>query len=262
MKRILATATIFALPLSLFGQLADMIDLPEDMAGQKENKFSEEELLRSWGWLLAERFNLKALEISPREIDAIAEGMSSHVVGEEAPTDLQQSLLAIQEYFTQREGKIVEKQLRENRAKEREFFDALFGMPDIKSLGSGLYYQIIERGNEVKPNIDDTVIVRYEGRFLDNTVFDTTEGRPPAAFKLKDVIAGWTQGVQLIGEGGKVKLYVPAKLGYGDEPHPSVPPGSPLVFEIELVKVGLPENPEAEGIELHEPPPPEEPAQQ
>lgn len=257
MKTFFATA---ALLLSLaapgFGQLADLIEMEEQAPGSGGTSISEEEILQSWGWLLSERFNLKGLEVTPREIEQIAAGMEAHVSGKGPPTDLAQSLEVIQEYFTKREEKIRSRQLTENRRKEREFFDQLFGLPDVQSLGTGLYYQILEPGSEVKPTPEDTVIVRYEGRFLDNTVFDSTEGGKPAAFKLGQVIDGWTQGLQLIGEGGKIKLYVPSELGYGDEGRPSIPPGSALVFEIELLKVGLPEGAEQEGegdIDIFEP---------
>lgn len=257
MKTLFAIAPLlFTLAAPGFGQLADMIEMEEQGSGSASSAISDEEILQSWGWLLSERFNLKGLEVTPREVDQIAAGITAHVRGEEPPTDLSRSMLVIQEYFTKREEEIRSRQLTENRRKERDFFDQLFGLPDVQSLGSGLYYQILKPGNEVKPKVEDTVIVRYEGRFLDNTVFDSTEGGKPAAFKLGQVIDGWTQGLQLIGEGGKIKLYVPSKLGYGDEGRPSIPPASTLVFEIELLKVGLPEGTELEGegdIDIFEP---------
>ncbi|EDY85003.1 peptidyl-prolyl cis-trans isomerase, FKBP-type domain protein [Verrucomicrobiia bacterium DG1235] len=252
MKKLLAFATVFAVTLSSFGQLADMIDLPEEM-GAEEPKYTDEELLRSWGWLLAERFNLKDLELNRTEMDWISAGLLSHVEGEEAPTNLRDSQFAMQEYFAKREVTIRSRQLVENRRKEEEFFDTLFGLPDVQSLGTGLFYQILEAGSDVRPDASDTVVVRYEGRFLDNTVFDSTEDKGPAALKLREVIDGWTQGIPLIGEGGKIKLFVPSKLGYGDEGRPGVPPASTLVFEIELLKVGLPEDPAAEGVNVFEP---------
>lgn len=254
MKKLLATAALFAVTWPCLGQLADMIDLPDDMSAE-ELTYTDEELLRSWGWLLAERFNLKDLELTPREMDWISSGLNSYVDGEEAPTDLRESQFALQEYFSKREITIRARQLVDNRRAEQEFFDALFGLPDVKSLGTGLFYKVLEPGNEVHPTADDTVVVRYEGRFLNNEVFDSTEQKGPAAFKLSEVIDGWTQGIPLIGEGGKIKLFVPSKLGYGEEGRPGVPPASTLVFDIELLRVGLPDQPEAEGIEVFEPDP-------
>ncbi|MDQ8203153.1 FKBP-type peptidyl-prolyl cis-trans isomerase [Pelagicoccus sp. SDUM812003] len=242
MKKLLAFTSLCLLGAPLFGQLADMIELPEGMGAEDQMSYSDEELLKTWGWLLAERYNLKALELSPTEIDAVAEGMIDHVLGDQPATDIGESGLAIQEFFAKREQRLMESVLRENRAKEQAFFDQLVGLSDVQSLVSGLAYQILRPGDpQKKPEPTDMVIVHYEGRFLDNQIFDSTAGRDPAAFQLNQVIDGWTQGLQLIGEGGKIKLYVPAKLAYGDELHGSVPPGSTLVFEIELLKVGLPE---------------------
>lgn len=242
MKAFLVVVSLFLMTSPLRGQEEAPVQIPDPV----EKKFSEEELLETWGWLLAERFNLKSFDFNAREMERIFEGMGSHVRGEPAPVEVRESMMQMQQYFTEREERMLQKTLRENRAKEQAFFDDLFGLPGVQSLGSGLYYQILEPGNEKKPKRTDSVIVHYEGRFLDNTVFDSTSGRQPAAFKLDEVIDGWTQGVPLIGEGGKIKLFVPAKLGYGDQARPSIPPGSTLVFEIELLKVGLPEG-AAEG---------------
>ncbi|MDQ8185184.1 FKBP-type peptidyl-prolyl cis-trans isomerase [Pelagicoccus sp. SDUM812002] len=239
MKKFLATAAFCALSVPVWGQLADMIDMPE--GEDAEPNYSEEELLRSWGWLLAERFTLKDLDISAQELDWIAAGMMSHISGDDAPTDLSQSQLALQEYFSERELTIQQRQLEANRREGEEFFDSLFGRPDMLSLGTGLFYEIKDPGSDVRPTKSDTVVVHYEGRFLDNTVFDTSAGKLPIAFKLDEVIPAWTQGIPLIGEGGKIKLYVPSDLGYGDEGRPGIPPASTLVFEVNLIKVGLPD---------------------
>ncbi|MBC2607747.1 FKBP-type peptidyl-prolyl cis-trans isomerase [Pelagicoccus albus] len=236
MRKFLAVTALAAISVPCFGQLADMIDLPEDMVG-KEPEYSEEDLLRSWGWLLAERFNLKGLELSPQEIEWVAEGLISHVDGEDAPTDLSKSQLALQEYFANREAEIMSRQFEQNRREGEEFFDSLFGTPGMLSLGTGLFYEIKEKGNDKRPGPSDGVLVRYEGRFLDNTVFDSTEEKGPIAFNLDEVIPAWSQGMPLIGEGGRIKLYVPSDLGYGDEGRPGIPPASTLVFDVELLKV-------------------------
>jgi FKBP-type peptidyl-prolyl cis-trans isomerase len=92
------------------------------------------------------------------------------------------------------------------------------------------------------------VSCHYVGTFLDGVEFDSSYKRnEPSEFVLNSVIPGWTQGLQLIGEGGKVKLYVPAKLGYGDQGTPGVPPASALIFEVELLKV-LGPDPAALGL--------------
>lgn len=240
MKRLLSFLSLTTLTVSSQGQLADMFELPEEMAEPKP-QFSSEEILQTWGWLLADRFTLKDLELSPVELDWIVAGMRGQVEGEEIPTDFEKSQIAIQEYFAKREEEVQDRKREENRQLEEAFFDSLFGVPGMQSLATGLHYQIIRPGNEVRPEATDTVVVRYEGRLLDNTVFDSTEGQGAVAIELNQVIAAWTQGIPLIGEGGKIKLYVPSKLGYGDNPYNALPPAATLVFEVELLKVGLPE---------------------
>ena len=124
MRKILATSAFFAASLPCLGQLADLIPLPDEME-QEEPQYTDEELLRSWGWLLAERFNLRDLELDPQEIDWISAGMMSHVDGEAAPTDLRESQFALQEYFSKREITIQARQLEENTRAGEEFFDSL-----------------------------------------------------------------------------------------------------------------------------------------
>lgn len=241
MKKFLATAAFCAFSLPVWGQLADMMEMPVAVDNAPPS-YTDEELFLTWGWLLAERFTLKDMEVTSQELEWISEGMRTQIAGDPAATDLNESQLALQEFFAQRESKIRGRQLEQNRREGEEFFDSLFGVPGMLSLGTGLFYEILEPGNDVKPEDNDTVVVRYEGRFLDNTIFDSTEGDGPISFKLNEVIPAWTQGLPLIGEGGKIKLYVPSKLGYGDEGRPGIPPASTLVFEIELLKVGLPES--------------------
>lgn len=250
MKRIFQVIPFLTLAWSLNAQMSDVSEMLEQPTDEFTG-YTEEEMLRSWGWLLAERFNLKDLELTEQEMDWIAAGMVSHVKGEEPATNLRESQYSLQEYFAKREIDIRSRQLSQNRRKEQEFFDSLMGDPDLRSLATGLYYKVLRPGSEVKPGKSDSVLVRYEGRFLDNTVFDSTEGGEPVKFKLGEVIDGWTQGIQLIGEGGKIKLFVPSKLGYGEEGRPGIPPASVLVFEVELLKVLSPEEAaDDEGVDI------------
>ena len=109
----------------------------------------------------------------------------------------------------------------------------------VQSTPSGLQYKIINAGNDVKPAATDTVWVNYKGTLLDGTVFDETpEGSDPVQLQLNRVIPGWTEGLQLIGEGGKIELYIPADLAYGENGTRGIDPNSTLVFDIDLSKVG------------------------
>ncbi|MBR4809106.1 MAG: FKBP-type peptidyl-prolyl cis-trans isomerase [Bacteroidales bacterium] len=127
-----------------------------------------------------------------------------------------------------------------NKEKGEKFLAANLKKDGVEVTESGLQYKIIEAGDpDLVPSPIDTVEVRYKGTLIDGTVFDeTAEGANPARFTLNSVIKGWTEGMQLIGEGGHIELYVPAELAYGESGRPSIEPNSTLIFDIELVHVG------------------------
>lgn len=108
----------------------------------------------------------------------------------------------------------------------------------IYTTKSGLQYKIVKKGDGRKPKATDRVQVHYTGTLIDGTKFDSSVDRgTPAEFPLNQVIPGWTEGLQLMNEGSKYILYIPYNLGYGEQPTGSIPPGSTLIFEVELLKV-------------------------
>lgn len=104
---------------------------------------------------------------------------------------------------------------------------------------SGLQYEVITEGTGKKPKASDTVRCHYEGRLIDGTVFDSSYKRnEPADFGLQQVIAGWTEGVQLMSEGSKFRFYIPYMLAYGEGGAGGmIPPFAALIFDVELIKV-------------------------
>ena len=109
----------------------------------------------------------------------------------------------------------------------------------VKVLPSGLQYKVIEKGKGKKPSATDKVRCHYCGTLTDGTKFDSSYDRnQPAVFGLNQVIAGWTEGLQLMGEGSKYELYIPYQLGYGaNGAGASIPPYAALVFTVELLEV-------------------------
>lgn len=126
-----------------------------------------------------------------------------------------------------------------NRAKGAAFLAANKEQDGVCETASGLQYKIVEAGAGARPAASDMVTVHYRGTTIDGVEFDSSHARGrPATFALQSVIAGWTEGLQLIGEGGRVILYIPADLAYGDRsPSTKIRPGSTLVFEVELLAV-------------------------
>ena len=105
-----------------------------------------------------------------------------------------------------------------------------------QTTASGLYYIISAPGGSVHPGLSSSVSAKYKGYLADGTVFDQTT-TAPITFPLNRVIKGWQEGLQLIGEGGKIKLLIPSRLGYGDEVVGTIPRNSVLIFDVELVSV-------------------------
>lgn len=110
---------------------------------------------------------------------------------------------------------------------------------EVTVLPSGLQYEVLAEGSGRQPKASDTVRCHYHGTLTDGTVFDSSYQRnQPAEFGLRQVIAGWTEGVQLMKEGAKYRFYIPYNLAYGERgAGGAIPPYSALVFDVELLKV-------------------------
>lgn len=116
--------------------------------------------------------------------------------------------------------------LAENKTKE-----------GVVTTESGLQYKVITEGTGKKPKATDIVQVHYTGKLIDGTVFDSSKGDKPVEFPLNRVIPGWTEALQLMKEGAKWELYIPANLAYGPRGSGAIEPYSTLIFEVELLKV-------------------------
>ncbi|MWP47538.1 FKBP-type peptidyl-prolyl cis-trans isomerase [Gilliamella sp. Pas-s27] len=137
-----------------------------------------------------------------------------------------------------------EKQKTENTTAGDKFREEFAKQDGVKKTKSGLLYQILENGSDRHPTEDNVVIVHYTGTLTDGRKFDSSYDRgEPAKFPLGGVIKGWTEGIQLVGVGGKIKLVVPPELAYGDQNIPGqedkagIQPASTLVFEVELLGI-------------------------
>lgn len=110
--------------------------------------------------------------------------------------------------------------------------------PEVKTTPSGLQYEVIKEGTGVHPTPEDSVTCHYAGSFIDGNEFESSYKRgEPITFALRGVIPGWTEGLQHMTVGSKYKFYIPYKLAYGPQDYNSIPGGSTLVFEVELLDV-------------------------
>lgn len=126
-----------------------------------------------------------------------------------------------------------------NAIKSAEFLSANKSVEGVVETASGLQYQVLNKGDgEVHPKANSKVKVHYHGTLLDGTVFDSSvERNEPITFGLNQVIKGWTEGLQLMVEGDKTRLFIPANLGYGNNASGKIPPGSLLIFDVELLAI-------------------------
>jgi FKBP-type peptidyl-prolyl cis-trans isomerase FklB len=167
---------------------------------------------------------------------AVVRGIEDALAGSEPQIprpEMQQTLVELKRRIVADErGRSAEGELQ-MQAAGRKFLEANAKAPGVVTSGSGLQYRILDEGRGKHPGPRDEVTCRYRGTLIDGHEFDSS-GAEPARFRLDGVIKGWTEGLQLIGAGGKIQLFVPPELAYGDRG----PLGHrTLVFDVELISV-------------------------
>lgn len=110
--------------------------------------------------------------------------------------------------------------------------------PGVQTTASGLQYKVIQEGTGASPKAEDTVTIHYTGKLLDGNVFDSSVGGEPLTYPVGQFIQGWIEGLQLMKLGGKMELYIPSNLAYGERGiSGAIPPNAALIFEIELLDI-------------------------
>lgn len=174
-------------------------------------------------------------------IDDFAQAIKDVIAGDLKLSDAEAQQI-VQEFFAKQEEKQKAEAAEKGKAAKQdgEKFLAENGKKEgVITTASGLQYQVLREGNGQSPKATDTVECHYEGTLIDGTKFDSSYDRgQTATFPLNQVIAGWTEGLQLMKEGGKYRFFIPYELGYGERgAGASIPPFSTLVFDVELVSV-------------------------
>jgi FKBP-type peptidyl-prolyl cis-trans isomerase FkpA len=175
------------------------------------------------------------LELTDEEVELFLAGVRQALRGEKPkfnPAELGEGADAM---FQERVNAKAGKWGKQND----EFLAKVDADKSVTKTASGLRYKILAPGSAVKPTKESTVKCRYEGKLVDGKVFDSTKTRnnEPTEFPLSGVIPAWTEGVQLIGVGGKIVLYCPAAIAYGEQGQGPIPAKSVLEFEVELVEI-------------------------
>ena len=178
---------------------------------------------------------LKSMNIENFDIKEFARSIEDVMTGRDTDMTAREAQVMLSEYFQKKE----KEQAEENIAKGKAYLEENGKREGVITTKSGLQYEVLTEGTGKSPMATDKVRCHYEGRLTDGSVFDSSYQRgEPADFGLNQVIAGWTEGVQLMKEGAKYRFHIPYLLGYGERgAGASIPPYATLVFDVELIKV-------------------------
>ena len=197
------------------------------------------------GCLVGKQSGVGDLGLSKEQIRCVVEGFEQALQGQKStcddlkPDELRDAMQYFQQLAEER-AKIREAEVKkiaeENKKKAEGFFKKLDQNPKTKKTESGLRYEILNPGAAEHPSLGHEVTIHYVGKLIDGTVFDSSRERnEPVELPLGQVIPGFSEGLQLVGKGGKINLWISPDLGYGDRDLPKIPAGSTLVFEVEVI---------------------------
>jgi len=191
------------------------------------------------GISLAKDFKARNIEVDPQ---MLYQGLKDELGGKKLALTEQEMEIVMQKFQQEMTAK-MEKIQKEESVKNRQAGDTYLAQnkkkPGVITLADGLQYRIIKKGNGPKPTATQTVKVHYRGTFIDGKEFDSSYKRgEPAEFPVNGVIPGWSEALMLMPVGSKWEVVIPPDLAYGDNGAGAViPPGSTLVFEVELLEV-------------------------
>lgn len=173
-------------------------------------------------------------------VQGIKDGISNESILSD--TEIEKIITNFQKAAIEKHHEELEKLAKSNLEESKKFLDENKNKTGVKTLPSGLQYQILHTGKGIKPKTEDIVTVNYIGTLINGSEFDNSYHRKtPTTFKLKDVIRGWQEGLQLVNAGSRIKLFIPPDLAYGDKAaSPLIGPNSLLIFDIELLKIEPP----------------------
>lgn len=198
--------------------------------------------IEAYGWILGKQTvegSMLRYGFTEAERKVLREGFIKGTQGQgSALINSQAEGETVQNYLKTREDQETAKQISANKAESKAFFEKLDKEGKVKKTETGLYYEIIKEGSKEMPKSDSTIKIDYVGKFTNGTEFDSSKKRgQPATFSLEQVIPGFKEGLQLVGKGGSIRLYVPSDQAYGDHALPGIPAASTLVFDVDILDI-------------------------
>ncbi|GAB2630496.1 FKBP-type peptidyl-prolyl cis-trans isomerase [Psychrobacter pocilloporae] len=203
-----------------------------------EQSSASEKVGYSLGFMMAEG-NKEA--VKDLNLDTFEKGFRDGYEGNDSALtqeQMQEVLMTYQKEQEEQFAKNMQTKATENKTAGTAFLAENAKKEGVKQTDSGLQYKVLKEGTGKSPKATDVVEVNYEGKLIDGTVFDSSYERgEPIEFPLNQVIAGWTEGLQLMKEGGKYEFYIPSDIAYGEAGNAGIEPNSTLIFTVELLKV-------------------------
>ncbi len=202
-------------------------------AAEPEIKTDEQKTFYAIGLAISQ--SLAQFNLSAAELELVKAGLTDGALNKDRKADLQTFGPKIQELQQARMSAAAATEKKSSQA----FLDKAASEKDASKTASGLIISTVKAGNGASPKPTDKVKVHYHGTLTDGTVFDSSvQRKEPATFQLNQVIPCWTEGLQLMKEGGKARLVCPSTIAYGDRgAPPKIKPGATLVFEVELIEI-------------------------
>lgn len=258
MKKVLILLACALLFVSSCQKMREQKPAAEKEMTKADLKTENDKISYSIGFSMGSRFKMDELELN---LEIFQEGIkdgftgSKQLLNEEETQEImmamQQKMMAKKRAERMRQMEEREKQSETNKEKGTKFLEENKAKEDVVTLKSGLQYQILKKGTGASPKATDTVKCHYKGTTIDGKEFDSSYKRgEPATFALNRVIKGWTEGLQLMKEGGKWRFFIPSELAYGERGSgPNIGPNEVLIFEVELLGIEKPktEKPEEKG---------------
>lgn len=212
--------------------MAAFIGISTNLKAQ-ETMTQMEKISYALGANIGESFKQQNIEV---QMDKFFQGFQEGIAGKNQFTqaEMEQIFNEFQQMMQKKQSSMVD----EEKSKGAAFLAENKKKEGVVETASGLQYKVVKMGTGAKPSATDKVKVHYHGTLIDGTVFDSSVERgEPITFGLNQVIAGWTEGVQLMPVGSKFIFYIPSNLAYGDRAAGSIKPGSTLIFEVELLDI-------------------------
>jgi len=213
---------------------------PPEAPEQPKLESTDQKVSYGMGLVVGERMGN---DLPNLQMDQFLQGIQhGHAGDDEAKRmsreEIQQALMAYQQQMQEEQGKQMEELAQKNLDAGEAFLAENAEREGVETTDSGLQYEVLEQGEGEKPAATDTVQVHYTGELLSGEVFDSSRERgEPVTFALNQVIPGWTEGLQLMSEGARYKLYIPSDLAYGPGGNRAIGPNETLVFDVELIEI-------------------------